>query len=204
MSKRRPVESGGNVGIDRATFNVATRLFGSVERDATIPRAQAQQTVVRTPIGEVAIAYRGRTVLTVSIPDGPEPRTGPPPLAYSSPPVYPAGSPPQQVVEYFRGERKEFEVELDLTGATGFDLQVWHQMLRIPYGSQSTYGKLAERVGRPGAARAVGGAAHRNPIPLIIPCHRVVGSNGSLTGYGPGIWKKRWLLALEATHREPA
>ena len=184
-----------------ARSDVSKLLSPSVERVVPMRRTKVQHREVRSPIGNVTIAYRGATVLTVEIPSGPEPKSGPPPLEHPYHRDYPVGSPLQQVVEYFRGDRREFDLELDLTGASGFDVQVWTQMLRIPYGSQATYGELAERVGRPGAARAVGGAAHRNPIPLIIPCHRVVGSDGSLTGYGPGLWRKRWLLDFESTHR---
>jgi methylated-DNA-[protein]-cysteine S-methyltransferase len=101
---------------------------------------------------------------------------------------------------YFSGELRDFQLKVDLEGASEFDRSVWNALLRIPYGEQLTYGQLAREIGRPGAARAVGGAAHRNPIALIIPCHRLVGANGDLTGFGPGIDKKAWLLEHERKH----
>jgi methylated-DNA-[protein]-cysteine S-methyltransferase len=97
---------------------------------------------------------------------------------------------------YFAGERLEFTCLLDLHG-TPFQLAVWHEMLRIPYGETRTYSELARAVGRPSAPRAVGAASGANPVAIIVPCHRVVGSNGSLTGYGGGLPTKEWLLAME-------
>lgn len=102
--------------------------------------------------------------------------------------------------EYFQGERAKFTVPMRLVGPPFYQL-VWGELLRIPYGETVTYGDLAKRLGRPGAARAVGQALAKNPIPIIVPCHRVVGKNG-LRGFGPGLaWKER-LLSLEASYRE--
>lgn len=101
-----------------------------------------------------------------------------------------------QVGEYFRGQRTAFSVKLDLRG-TAFQKQVWAELLRVKFGRTTTYKALAEAVGRPAATRAVGGANHRNPVSIIVPCHRVVGSDGSLTGYGGGLWRKEWLLRYE-------
>lgn len=101
-----------------------------------------------------------------------------------------------QVGEYFRGQRTAFSVKLDLRG-TAFQKQVWAELLRVKFGRTTTYKALAEAVGRPAATRAVGGANHRNPVSIIVPCHRVVGSDGSLTGYGGGLWRKEWLLGHE-------
>ena len=102
----------------------------------------------------------------------------------------------RQLDEYFAGERTEFDLELAPEG-TPFQLDVWHQLTRIPYGETISYGELAKRVDRPGAARAVGAANGRNPIAIIVPCHRVIGADGSLTGFGGGIPWKRWLLNRE-------
>jgi methylated-DNA-[protein]-cysteine S-methyltransferase len=97
---------------------------------------------------------------------------------------------------YFAGELTEFEVPLAPHG-TEFQLNVWHRLCKIPYGETISYGELAKRVGNPKASRAVGLANGSNPIPIIIPCHRVIGSNGKLTGYGGGLPIKEKLLALE-------
>ena len=101
-----------------------------------------------------------------------------------------------QLREYFAGERQTFEIELNLRG-TEFQRAVWNELLRIPYGATITYAELARRIGKPSAIRAVGAANGANPVPVIVPCHRVIGSNGTLTGYGGGIERKQWLLALE-------
>jgi len=101
-----------------------------------------------------------------------------------------------QLDEYFRGKRTAFSVKLDLRG-TAFQKQVWDQLLRVKFGRTTTYKALAEAIGRPAATRAVGGANHRNPVSIVVPCHRVVGSDGSLTGYGGGLWRKEWLLRHE-------
>jgi methylated-DNA-[protein]-cysteine S-methyltransferase len=103
----------------------------------------------------------------------------------------------EQLDQYFAGERHEFDVELDLVG-NDFELSVWDALLGIPYGETASYGDIAKRIGTPSAARAVGMANGRNPVALIVPCHRVIGSNGSLTGYGGGLERKRFLLELEA------
>ena len=101
-----------------------------------------------------------------------------------------------QLRDYFAGKRKTFELELAPKG-TPFQLAVWNALLQIPYGDTISYSELAHRIGKPSAIRAVGAANGANPIPVIIPCHRVIGANGSLTGYGGGIERKQWLLALE-------
>jgi O-6-methylguanine DNA methyltransferase len=98
---------------------------------------------------------------------------------------------------YFDGRLREFKVGRDLRGGTEFQLRVWKQLAQIPYGETWTYGELARRVGRPGASRAVGAANGANPLPLILPCHRVVASGGKLGGFGGGLDAKRRLLAFE-------
>jgi len=101
-----------------------------------------------------------------------------------------------QLDEYFAGTRTDFDLELAPHG-TPFQLEVWEQLRAIPYGETISYGQLADRVGRPGAARAVGSANGQNPIAIIVPCHRVIGADGSLTGFGGGLPWKRWLLQRE-------
>ena len=101
-----------------------------------------------------------------------------------------------QLEEYFAGERQIFELPLHPLG-TPFQLAVWKELERIPYGVTISYGEVARRIEQPAAVRAVGAANGRNPLPIIVPCHRVIGSNGSLTGFGGGLPTKRFLLALE-------
>ncbi|PJJ62031.1 methylated-DNA--[protein]-cysteine S-methyltransferase [Compostimonas suwonensis] len=102
----------------------------------------------------------------------------------------------EQLDEYFEGERTAFDLPLAPRG-TEFQKLVWGQLARIPYGEKRSYGELAHALGSPGASRAVGLANGRNPISIIVPCHRVVGSSGSLTGYAGGLERKLWLLELE-------
>jgi methylated-DNA-[protein]-cysteine S-methyltransferase len=102
----------------------------------------------------------------------------------------------QQLHAYFAGELTRFDLELDLQG-TEFQRRVWNKLLSIPYGKTTTYGRLATELGDPKAVRAVGLANGRNPISIIVPCHRVIGADGSLTGYGGGLSRKQWLLAHE-------
>ncbi len=104
-----------------------------------------------------------------------------------------------QLDEYFAGVRMEFDLPLNPRG-TPFQLKVWQALRTIPYGATFSYGHQARMIGDPGSARAVGLANGRNPISIIVPCHRVIGANGSLTGYGGGIEAKRWLLDHEARH----
>jgi methylated-DNA-[protein]-cysteine S-methyltransferase len=109
----------------------------------------------------------------------------------------------RQLEEYFRGARRQFELELEPVGSA-FQLAVWQELRRIPYGETRSYGQIAEALGWPGASRAVGAANGANPIPIVVPCHRVIGANGSLTGFGGGLPAKRTLLALEGVGAEAA
>src|SRR5579871_2890653 len=104
-----------------------------------------------------------------------------------------------QLRAYFAGELTEFDLPLDLQG-TPFQKRVWEELLRIPYGETRSYSFVAGSIGAPKAVRAVGAANGQNPIPIVIPCHRVIGAGGSLTGYGGGLPLKRYLLDLEARH----
>ena len=102
------------------------------------------------------------------------------------------------LAEYVAGRRRSFEDLAIAPAGTPFQRQVWHALRAIPFGSTASYGEVARRIGRPGAARAVGSANHHNPLAIITPCHRVVGADGSLVGYAGGVDRKRWLLAHEA------
>lgn len=102
----------------------------------------------------------------------------------------------RQLTAYFDGELKVFNLPLRLTG-TAFQRQCWQALCTIPYGETISYGEQAKRIGNPKAVRAVGGANHHNPISIVVPCHRVIGADGALTGYGGGMDKKQWLLEHE-------
>jgi len=104
----------------------------------------------------------------------------------------------RQILRYLEGRLRKFTVKLDLTGSTTFARRVWRATTRIPYGEVRSYGWLAARLGNPGSARAVGLALSRNPVPILVPCHRVVGSHGWLGGFSGGLRIKQYLLAVEA------
>ena len=104
-----------------------------------------------------------------------------------------------QLDEYFRGDRRDFDLELDLVGSA-FQRRVWEALQTIPYGETRSYGQIAAQIDAPGASRAVGLANGHNPVSIIVPCHRVIGANGSLTGYGGGLERKKLLLGMEKSY----
>jgi len=106
-----------------------------------------------------------------------------------------------QLEEYFKGERKEFHLKLSLKG-TPFQIQVWEELLKIPFGKTASYKEMASRLGNPNVIRAAASANGKNPVAIVIPCHRVIGSDGSLTGYASGLERKKWLLELENPSRQ--
>jgi methylated-DNA-[protein]-cysteine S-methyltransferase len=144
--------------------------------------------IYASPIGAVEIAgtSEGITAVDFVAPDTPGSRETPACLEACY----------RQIHEYFTGRRQVFTVDLIFAG-TDFQKKVWHALLSIPYGQVASYGQIAAAVGNPKACRAVGSANGKNPIGIIVPCHRVIGSNGTLTGYGGGLWRKEWLLAHE-------
>ncbi len=103
-----------------------------------------------------------------------------------------------ELAEYFDGARTEFSTPVEMVGGSEFERAVWGEIAKIPYGEMHTYGAIATALGDPGAARAVGTACNHNPVPVIVPCHRVVGAGGKMVGFGGGIDRKRRLLELEA------
>ena len=147
-----------------------------------------------TPIGDLLLAGDEEALTLVGFPEGSMRRDPEPDWIYNEKPFAEVR---RQLEEYFAGERKSFELPLKLTG-TEFQVQVLEELQRIPYGETKSYRDIAERIGRPKAVRAVGAANGRNPIPIIIPCHRVIGSHGELTGFGGGLDTKEALLRLEA------
>ncbi|MEU7292646.1 methylated-DNA--[protein]-cysteine S-methyltransferase [Streptomyces exfoliatus] len=130
-------------------------------------------------------------------------RHRPPEETFGAPDPRPFGEAIRQLDAYFSGELTEFDLPLHLVG-TPFQVRVWEQLLRIPYGETRTYGELAEELGNPAASRAVGLANGKNPVGIIVPCHRVIGAGGGLTGYGGGLDRKQRLLAFESGAAEPA
>jgi methylated-DNA-[protein]-cysteine S-methyltransferase len=148
--------------------------------------------VYESPLGPLAIAAGPRGLTTLSFPGG----RGAARAERHRDPAALAGA-VAQLEEYFAGERRAFELPLDLHG-TPFQRRVWAQLRRLPYGATVTYTELAAAVGRPDIVRAVAGAVGRTPVPVVVPCHRVVGAGGALTGYGGGLQRKAALLDLEA------
>jgi len=145
------------------------------------------------PIGEFGIAESDGRITYVSLP-GDDGRDIPGEYKLRETPVIKRAA--KQLAEYFAGKRKEFDLPLEFTG-TEFQKQVWEALLTIPYGETRSYGEIAKQVGNPKACRAVGMANNRNPIAVVCPCHRVVGADGSLVGYGGGLHRKEFLLGLE-------
>lgn len=151
-----------------------------------------------TPIGELLLAGDDDALCLVSFPEGSMRRDPDPDWIYNEKPFAAAR---RQLAEYFDGERREFDLPLKLSG-TEFQMSVLQALQHIPYGETTSYAEIAERIGRPKAVRAVGAANGRNPIPIIVPCHRVIGSHGELTGFGGGLDTKEALLRLEAEHSQ--
>lgn len=158
-----------------------------------------QYRTIDSPVGPLTLAGIGSTLMHLRMADqSHEPdRTG-----WQHAPAGVFAGAIEQLDAYFAGQLTEFDVDMDLAG-TDFQRRVWAALRTIPYGETRSYGEIAAQIGAPGASRAVGLANGRNPVSIIVPCHRVVGSTGSLTGYGGGLDRKRLLLALEK-ERQPA
>jgi len=150
--------------------------------------------LLETPIGTLLIAGDEQAVRRIDFPKDGKPGTPQPDWAESS--RGPVGQAMKQLREYFAGKRADFDLPLAPEG-TEFQRTVWRNLQDIPYGETISYGELAKRVGNPKASRSVGAANGQNPIPIVIPCHRVIGANGKLTGFGGGLPTKEALLALE-------
>lgn len=154
---------------------------------------------VNSPLGDILVAGDDSGLRVIGFPEG-KGRIEPAPDWERDDSAFAEAR--RQLDEYFAGQRRTFDLELAPSG-TAFQLSVLEALQRIPYGETRSYADIAETVGKPKAVRAVGAANGRNPLPIVIPCHRVVGSNGSLTGFGGGLEAKRYLLDLEAG-RSPA
>ena len=151
---------------------------------------------IDTPIGSLLLVSDGAGLVEVGLPHGCVAAPPPPDGERSKSKVHAAT---RQFDEYFAGKRLLFELPLHPSG-TPFQLEVWGALLAIPYGETVSYADIARRIRRPRAVRAVGAANGANPLAIIVPCHRVIGSHGDLTGYGGGLPAKRWLLAHERKH----
>jgi len=151
-----------------------------------------------TPIGELLLAGEDDALSMIGFPKGSMRRDPEADWIYNEKPLRQAR---QQLEEYFAGTRKEFDLPLKLIG-TEFQVDVLQALQDIPYGVTVSYGEIAKRIGRPKAVRAVGAANGRNPIPIVVPCHRVIGSGGDLTGFGGGLDTKEALLRLEAENTQ--
>jgi len=151
---------------------------------------------IPSPLGPLRLVARGDELAALHLPNDPTPAKEP---ARVSDILALAAD---QLREYFAGHRRTFTIPLHPEG-TGFQQLVWRALVAIPYGHTRSYGQVAAAIGRPSASRAVGAANGRNPIAIIVPCHRVIGSNGHLTGYGGGMDAKRWLLAHEGAATLP-
>jgi len=153
-----------------------------------------------TPVGSLLVGVTDRGLARISFDADPErhlddlARLYGPRVLRSTKPVDRVR---RELDEYFEGKRHAFDLELDLRVAPEFYRRVLDELAHVEYGHTTTYGALAAKAGHPQAARAVGTVMNRNPVPIVLPCHRVVGANGSLTGYGGGLDRKEWLLRLE-------
>jgi methylated-DNA-[protein]-cysteine S-methyltransferase len=151
-------------------------------------------TVIDSPIGALLVARDEEGIVALLLPHGRRPAAPAPDWVRDDGAFDDVRG---QLGEYFAGTRTGFDLPLHLRG-TGFQRRVWEALLTIPCGETTSYGAIAAAIGEPGAARAVGAANGQNPVAIIVPCHRVVGADGSLTGYGGGLPTKRWLLGHEA------
>jgi len=151
-----------------------------------------------TPIGELLLAGEDDALTMIGFPKGSMRRDPEPDWIYNEKPLAKAR---RQLEEYFAGARKDFDLPLKLKGSE-FQVNVLKALQKIPYGETVSYGEIAKRIGKPKAVRAVGAANGRNPIPIVVPCHRVIGSSGDLTGFGGGLDTKEALLRLEAENTQ--
>jgi methylated-DNA-[protein]-cysteine S-methyltransferase len=154
-----------------------------------------------TPIGTLLVAGDEQGVHRITFPLKEKPgEAAPPEEGWTESARGPLQEAVRQLKEYFAGRRTEFDLPLAPEG-TGFQKSVWRLLRDIPYGETISYGELARRLGNPKASRAVGAANGSNPLPIVVPCHRVIGANGKMTGFGGGIPVKEALLALESKQK---
>jgi methylated-DNA-[protein]-cysteine S-methyltransferase len=155
--------------------------------------AVRRHALIDSPIGVLALVEEEGRLAALSVESA---RRGPVPESFGVRDDDAAASVQEQLGEYFDGRRQEFDADVVLHG-TPFQQRVWHALIAIPYGRAGTYGQIARAIGAPKAAQAVGAANARNPVSLLIPCHRILGANGRLTGYAGGMDRKEFRLRLE-------
>jgi methylated-DNA-[protein]-cysteine S-methyltransferase len=165
-------------------------------KEGMTARATVYYTEMKCPLGTLVLESDGESLTRVRLPGEPEPATASGDGDDRVRDAKPFKEATAQLREYFAGTRRKFDLPLAPRG-TPFQLKVWRELRKIPYGSTITYAVLAHRTGNDKACRAVGAANGRNPLPIIVPCHRVIGTDGSLTGFGGGIEAKHRLLKLE-------
>ncbi len=173
--------------INRQRFSAAQDI---PQRDAT-----THYCIIKSPVGKLLLAGHAQALTHISFQEGRHPIKPDRRWRYSKLPFHQSI---RQLQEYFSGKRKTFRVRLAPTG-TPFQLKVWQALRAIPYGHTTSYGHIAKTIGNPRAARAIGAANGQNPLSIIVPCHRVIGSNGKLVGYGGGLPIKEALLAHETS-----
>lgn len=185
------------------SFKRSTNMPSAIPRQKAFPakshvRCDAvSYCVVQSPVGRILLAGNARVLTHLSFQDGRHPINPDPRWTYTEKPFQ---RPIRQLDEYFSGKRKTFTITPAPQG-TPFQQRVWQALRTIPYGRTSSYGQIAKAIGKPKAARAVGAANGQNPVSIIVPCHRVIGSNGKLVGYGGGLSIKDALLVHESNHR---
>ena len=145
----------------------------------------------KSPIGTVEVKYSDKGIVSLYFVDDAD-------LNYT---IHAVKTSINQLEEYFSGDRKAFDLDLDLQG-TEFQKSVWMELLEIPFGETETYINVAKKLGNSRLLRAVGNANGKNPVSIIVPCHRVIGADGGLVGYGGGLWRKKWLLEHEQKYRQ--
>ncbi len=189
---RIPGIPGNPIGGTHTCTGEADPAERLVSRPTTGHNGGVERTVVQTPIGGIGVAVAEDAVIGIqfdaerdsSLTEAENPST--------------LGLAVNQLTEYFAGERLGFELPMMVRRGSDFERAVWKAIAGIPYGETLSYGAIARAVGEPGAAQAVGLACNRNPLPIVVPCHRVIGSDGKLVGFGGGVQRKQWLLQLEA------
>jgi methylated-DNA-[protein]-cysteine S-methyltransferase len=196
-----PAATGSTAAGGTATDSTASTITsgataGSTTAGSTTAAPRRTHVIVASPIGPLTIVAQGGAIAALYMDAQ---RHAPGPAAFGLPGD--AGDEPfaaaaRQLDAYFGGQLTEFDLPLALAG-TDFQRMVWAGLRDVPYGQTVSYGELAHRIGRPAASRAVGLANGKNPVAIVVPCHRVIGSDGSMTGYGGGLDRKRFLLALE-------
>ena len=193
-----PAATGGTATDSTVTGSTITSgaTAGSTAAGSTTAAPRRTHVIVASPIGPLTIVAQGGAIAALYMDAQ---RHAPGPAAFGLPGD--AGDEPfaaaaRQLDAYFAGQLTEFDLPLALAG-TDFQRMVWAGLREVPYGQTVSYGELAHRIGRPAASRAVGLANGKNPVAIVVPCHRVIGSDGSMTGYGGGLDRKRFLLALE-------